>query len=210
MKSIGIFGASGFAREVGDVADALGLEPIYIAENDAEIARWSFGAEIIPEADVCKYPSLKFAIGVGSNSARRKVAERYKCLTYISLIHPAATFGVRQRVAVEESTGAVICAGARLMSNITLGAFCIVSVNATVGHDVTLGSFVNISPGASVSGNVAIADGCLIGSGAVINQGGRDAMLEIGTETVIGSGAVVVRKCEANAVYVGVPARRIK
>lgn len=36
MRKVGIFGTSGMAREAGDIAWALGLEPIYVARVNAE------------------------------------------------------------------------------------------------------------------------------------------------------------------------------
>jgi acetyltransferase-like isoleucine patch superfamily enzyme len=36
MTKIGIFGTSGFAREVGDIALALGFEPIYVARDQLD------------------------------------------------------------------------------------------------------------------------------------------------------------------------------
>jgi acetyltransferase-like isoleucine patch superfamily enzyme len=35
-------------------------------------------------------------------------------------------------------------------------------------------------------------------------------MLTIGADTIIGSGAVVVKDCEASSVYVGCPARKVR
>jgi acetyltransferase-like isoleucine patch superfamily enzyme len=57
---------------------------------------------------------------------------------------------------------------------------------------------------------VHIRSGCWIGTGAAINQGTPHAKLTIGADTTVGSGAVVVKDCDESAVYVGVPARRIK
>ena len=73
-----------------------------------------------------------------------------------------------------------------------------------------VGDFVHIAPGANVSGNVNLQDGCWIGAGAVINQGIHTKKLEVGKNTVIGSGAVVIDDCVRDAVYVGTPAKRIK
>ena len=88
--------------------------------------------------------------------------------------------------------------------------FCIFNQNVTVAHDCVVGNFVHVAPGANVSGNVHLQDGCWIGAGAVVNQGKSDNKLRIGDNTIVGSGSVVVADCDSNAVYVGVPARRIK
>jgi acetyltransferase-like isoleucine patch superfamily enzyme len=98
----------------------------------------------------------------------------------------------------------------RFTNNIQIGDFSIFNLNATISHDVVIDDFVYVAPGAHVAGNVHIGTRCWIGTGAAINQGSSDARLFIGADTVIGSGAVVVKPCEASAVYVGIPARRVK
>ena len=71
-------------------------------------------------------------------------------------------------------------------------------------------NFANIAPGANISGNVRVAVRAWIGTGAAVNQGSNTEKLVIGADTTIGSGSVVVKSTEASAVYVGIPAKRIK
>lgn len=211
MKDIGIFGSSGFAREVGDIAAELGYRPIYVARDQAEADKWGFSADIVLEDDVGRYPGMDFAIGIGENGARQKVADRFSAmLNFPSLIHPSASFGVGQRAATEARRGVIVCAGVRFTNNIQVGDFAIFNLNATIGHDAIIEDFVNVSPGANISGNVHIGARCWVGTGSAINQGSGDAKLRIGADTVIGSGSVVVKDCEPQAVYVGIPAKRIK
>lgn len=210
-RQLGIFGVSGFAREVGDIAHALGYEPVYIARDQADIDAWHFPEQIILEQDVQRLDADDFAIGIGDNSIRQKVSERYSShCNFINVIHPSATFGRLQLATINSRKGVIVCAGARLTNNIEVGNFNIFNLNATVGHDVILEDFINIAPGANISGNVHIEKGCWIGSGAVVNQGDSAMKLTIGKNTIIGSGSVVVKSCEHNAVYVGIPAKKIK
>jgi acetyltransferase-like isoleucine patch superfamily enzyme len=51
---------------------------------------------------------------------------------------------------------------------------------------------------------------CWIGAGAIVNQGAPNMKLKIGNDTIVGSGSVVVKSCDANSIYAGVPARRIR
>lgn len=208
---IGIFGTSGFAREVGDIAIELNYTPIFIAHNQTEFDNWEFTAEVILESDIDRHSDMPFAIGVGENSIRERIARRFsEKINFCNLIHPSATFGHVQRHAIENKNGIVICAGARLTNNIDVGNFSIVNLNATIGHDTIIEDFVNIAPGANISGNVHLGSRCWIGTGAVINQGNNEEKLHIGHDTTIGSGSVVVKSCEPNAVYVGIPAKRLK
>jgi len=209
MKTLAIFGTGGFAREVGDVALELGYSPLYVARDAQELAGWRFPADAVLEAELARWPDLQYAIGIGDNAVRERVA-RAADRRFVNLIHPSASFGHGQRAALEQRQGMVVCAGVRLTNQIALGDFSIFNLNATVGHDAVLGPFVNVAPGANISGNVEIGARCWIGTGAAINQGREGARLTIGADTVIGSGSVVVKDCEPNAVYAGVPAKRIK
>ena len=211
MRTIGIFGASGFAREVADVADSLGHRAIFIARDQAEQDAWTLAGEIMLEADMGRYPDMEFVIGIGENTVRERVASRHAdALPFTSLIHPSATFGRGQRESIEATRGVIVCAGVRFTNNIEVGDFSIFNLNATVGHDVVVERFVNVAPGACISGNVHLRTGCWIGTGAAVNQGTSEHHLIVGAGTVVGSGAVVVKDCDDNAVYVGIPARRIK
>lgn len=211
MKKIGIFGTSGFAREVGDIVVTLGFEPIYVARDQSEADTLTFTGDVILERDVQQLREADFVIGIGDNQVRRKVSARYlNQLRFTNLIHPSATFGKGQLAAIAERKGVVVCAGVRFTNNIQIGNFTIFNLNATVGHDVFFEDYVNVAPGANISGNVHIEAGCWIGTGAVINQGVADNKLRIGANTTIGSGAVVVKPCDHDAVYVGTPAKRIK
>ena len=211
MKQIGIFGTSGMAREAGDIAWEVGYTPIYVARDLTELKEWSCSGEVILESDIDRYLGMDFTIGIGNNSARQRISECYaERLRFANLIHPSATFGYGQRQVIESRKGVIVCAGVRLTNNIKVGNFCIFNLNVTVSHDVVIDDYVYVAPGAHITGNVRIATRSWIGTGAAVNQGSKARKLHIGADAVIGSGAVVVKDCEPNAVYVGVPARRIK
>lgn len=209
--SIGILGSSGMAREAGDIVDALGHQPIYFARDREEIRQWTHSDEITVESEASRYPEMRFVIGVGDNSIRERVFHRFEnTLQFTNLIHPSATFGRGQRVALSQSQGLVIAAGARFTSNITVGNFCIINQNVTVAHDCIVGDFVHLAPSATLSGAVCIERSVWIGANAVVLQGSPARHLRIGARTTIGAGAVVLRDCEEDATYVGNPARRIR
>jgi sugar O-acyltransferase (sialic acid O-acetyltransferase NeuD family) len=211
MMDFGVFGTSGHAREVADIAHALGYRVIHVARDRAEFDAWTFPDEVMLESDVGRTQNLGFAIGIGDNAVRQQVAERFAGIVrFGNLIHPSATFGQRQREVAEAGRGVVICAGARLTNNIRVGNFTIFNRSANIGHDVIVDDFVHVAPGACVSGNVHLGTRCWIGASAVVNQGMSDSKLVIGADTVIGSGCVVIDDCEPHAVYVGIPAKRIK
>jgi sugar O-acyltransferase (sialic acid O-acetyltransferase NeuD family) len=210
-KRIGIFGTSGMAKEAHDIADDLGYSVIYVACDQAELAGFAGKTDVILEVDLERFKDLDYVIGVGEGSARRRIAARYAGkLKFTNLIHPDATFGRRQRAQIDSMQGVIVCAGVRFTSDISVGNFTVFNVNSTISHDSIVEDFVTVSPQACILGNVHIEAGAWIGAGAIINQGDNKAKRRIGGNTVIGSGAVVTDDCDADSVYVGIPARKIK
>ena len=211
MQPLGIFGVSGFAREVLDIAHELGFRGIFIARDEAERAGWHGEHEVVLEQDIERYRDMPFTIGIGENAVRERVADRFgNRLRFANLVHPSATFGIGQRDVIEARRGVIVCAGVRFTNGIEVGDFTIFNLNATIGHDVIVEGFVTVSPGANISGNVHLGARCWIGTGAAINQGSPDRKLRVGADTMVGSGSVVVKDCDPAAVYIGVPAKRVK
>ncbi|MCY1374212.1 putative acetyltransferase EpsM [compost metagenome] len=89
--------------------------------------------------------------------------------------------------------------------NINIGKHVILNLACTVGHDTTIGNYSSFMPSINISGEVVIEDGVYVGTGAkIINQ------LEIGTNTIVGAGAVVSKTLPPNCTAVGIPAKPIK
>jgi sugar O-acyltransferase (sialic acid O-acetyltransferase NeuD family) len=211
MSCIGIFGTSGMAREAGDIAWALGFEPVYVARDKAELDACALMGQVILESDVDRNREMGFVIGIGDNDIRQRIAQRYADrLCFTNLIHPSASFGRGQRQLLESKRGLIVCAGVRFTNSIAVGDFCIFNLNSTISHDVTIEDFVYVAPGAHITGNVHIETRAWIGIGVAINQGNESLKRCIGVDTTIGSGAVVVNDCEPDAIYAGIPARRIR
>lgn len=72
----------------------------------------------------------------------------------------------------------------------------------TTDHDVT---DPERRAGTGKLAKVVIEDGVYIGSGAIILPG-----ITVHRGAVVAAGAVVTRDCEADTVYAGIPARRVK
>lgn len=211
MNRIGIFGTSGMAREAADIAWELGFEPVYVARDHAELDACAFLGQKILESDVERHQDMGYVIGIGDNGIRQRIARRYaERLRFVNLIHPSASFGKGQRELIQAKRGVIVCAGVRFTNNIQVGDFCIFNLNATISHDVVIDDCVYVAPGAHITGNVHVETRSWIGIGVAINQGNENLKRRIGADTTIGSGAVIVKDCEPNAVYAGVPARRIK
>jgi sugar O-acyltransferase (sialic acid O-acetyltransferase NeuD family) len=211
IKRIGIFGTSGMALEVRDIAETLGITTFFVTQDSKEINSNNNTIETVNESDIYKFKDASFVIGIGDNIVRKKIAMRYTGkVNFTNLIHPTASFGYDQRNKIEKKQGVIVCAGVRFTHNILIGDFTIFNVNSTISHDSVISDFVTISPQACILGNVEVGTGVLIGAHATINQGKNECKRKIGSNTIIGSGAVVLDDCDSDSVYAGVPAKKIK
>ncbi|SDI30700.1 acetyltransferase [Alteribacillus bidgolensis] len=205
---IAIFGASGFAREVRDIAYVLGYKNIVFIDKKTE--RSIDGFPIVSEKKVNSLAEkdYHFIIGIGNPEIRKEIKARYHDLKYINLVHPSATFGFRQLAELEKRVGNVICAGTRMTSNIRLGNFGVYYLNCTIPHDCVIEDFVTISSGVNISGNVKISTGAYIGTNACILQGkSLTDKLVVGRNTIVGAGSVVTKSVPENTIVKGIPAR---
>lgn len=208
---IAIFGASGFAREVADICAAIGYGDIVLLNTTNESSITANGLQVLGEQ---KHGELAekgyvFAIGVADPMVRELISAKYQHLNFPVLIHPSVIMGIGQFDLLQKSRGSVFAAGTILMNNIHFGDFCVCSLSVTIGHDCTLEDYVSIMPGARLSGNVFVRSKAYIGSSCFVIQGENSHKLEIGSESIIGAGAVVINSVAPGQKVVGNPARKI-
>ena len=206
MPDIAIVGAGGHGREVLDIVEALIAAGHsysfvgFIDDHGGDTALLSRrGAGVVsstadPLPDGCTY-----VVGIGDGSARARLAQVYGSAA-ATLVHPLASVASDNIL----GPGVVLAAGARVTTNVHLGAHTHLNVNAVVSHDCRLGQACTLSPGTMLNGNVTVGDGAFFGTNAVVTPG-----ITVGARAVIGAGAVVIHDVPDDATVVGVPARRV-
>lgn len=204
MTRVVIIGAGGHGREVlqalRDSRSAEFLGFLDDHEPDRDLLHRIDAQWLGPVSGLAELPvDVQYLIGIGSGQVRRRIDAWATELGYSphTLVHSMASVGAD----VELSPGVVVFAFATVTTNIRLGRHVHVGRGAAVGHDSTLSDYVSVYPLAAVSGNVHLEAGVTVGTTASIRQG-----LRIGTDTMIGSAAAVVRDFPAGVVVVGVPA----
>ena len=128
-----------------------------------------------------------------------RVAEEYNGrVEWLTLIHPNAD--VHSSTAL--GPGTVALSGSIVQPDVSIGAHGIVSTGATVDHDCVLSDFVHLAPGCHLAGGVTLDDGVFMGISSSVAPG-----ICMGTWSVIGAGATVIRSLPSNITAVGTPAR---
>lgn len=210
MRNLVIVGAGGHGRELLDVVEAVNdVHPTwrflgFLDDGPSDAGRLERRrARVLGPVSCLRDVDADYLVGIGDSEARQRVAalSDINGRTAAVLVHPAATVGGD----VELSPGTVLCAGARVTTNVRLGRHTHVNVNAVVSHDGRVGDFVTLSPGALVNGTVILEDHVMLGTAAVVTPGRT-----VGARTWVGAGAVVVEDLPPDVVATGVPARIVR
>jgi sugar O-acyltransferase (sialic acid O-acetyltransferase NeuD family) len=204
---VAVYGSGGFAREVAWLAEVCGHQVVcFIDDDSSRIGKRLNDIDVVSlDVAASRFPDAGVVAAIGSPVGRvtvvgRAIARRLRPAT---LIHPR----VERSRWITLGTGAVICAGNILTTNIAIGDYVQVNLDCTIGHDVMLDDFSTLAPGVHVSGCVHVGKRAYIGTGATIINGTPDQPLVVGDDAVVGAGACVTRSVEPGVTVVGVPAR---
>lgn len=208
----GVYGASGFGREVMPLARAqLATKAIpqdrLVFIDDQPCSELLNGHCVVSYADFLAMPaSEKHAvIAIASSAVRETLATRLKQDGVLSWSVTAGNVVVMDDVILGQ--GSILSPFVTLTSNIRIGREFHANIYSYVAHDCVIGDFVTLAPSAKCNGNVVIEDHAYIGTGAILKQGRPDAPLVIGRGAVVGMGAVVTKSVPPNVTVVGNPAR---
>jgi UDP-N-acetylbacillosamine N-acetyltransferase len=206
MKKLIIVGAGGHGRVVADCAQQQGKYSKILFLDDCFLERKESGEwpviglvkdfpQYIDDAD--------FIVAFGNNRLRKTILTQLKKAkaTIVSLIHPTAVVSPHTFI----GKGVVVFANAVINIGANIADGCIINTAATVDHDCELHQCVHVSPGANIAGGVHIAQLSWIGIGSTIVE-----YITLSDNTQVGAGAVVTQSTQANSLYLGVPAKRVR
>lgn len=192
-----LFGASGHGKVIADIAKANHIKIIAFVDHDVHKTQ----CYTFPVLNNLPENANQIIISIGNNKIRKKIAEEFNDIIFVSLIHPKTI--ISNSVKIE--LGTVVMGGVVINAETTIGKHCIINTSASVDHECRIGDFVHISPKAALAGGVEVGEGSHIGIGAVIIQG-----IRIGKWCVIGAGAVIINDVPDYSVVVGNPGKVIK
>lgn len=140
-----------------------------------------------------------YVIGIGNGFVRESIDRTASQigLQPETVIHPDSSIASDVTI----GNGAVICAGARITTNVALGRHVHINMNVTVGHDVNIKSYATVFPLVALGGEATIGERTTVGAGATLNPG-----ITTGGDSYVASGAVVLGDVPPLTLVAGVPA----
>lgn len=208
----GVYGASGYGREVMPLARAqlmhkgISSERLFFID-DAPQAKVINGQRVLRYSEFLESGQGEHhaVLAIANSVVREKLSLRNGRDGVLPWTVTACNAILLDDVVLGE--GAVLSPFVTLTSNLRIGRQFHANIYSYVAHDCVVGDFVTFAPGVKCNGNVTIEDHAYIGTGAVIKQGSPDKPLTIGRGAIIGMGAVVTRDVPAGITVVGNPAK---
>lgn len=195
-----IIGAGGHGKVVADVVTVCGDTVLGFLDDDRTKTQCVGFPVLGSVADAERYLDCRFLLAIGSNEARKNLAERFPAVSWHTAVHPSAIVSP----SVSIGAGTVIMPGVIINAEARIGNHCIVNTGAVVEHENQIGDYVHLSPRTALGGNVTVGALCHVGIGASVRNN-----TAICSGCTVGAGAVVVKNIEEVGVYAGVPARRL-
>ena len=141
---------------------------------------------------------------IGNNKIRVNILERAESLGYQipNYIHPSVIISSD----VSIGKGVYILLGTHIMPYVTIEDYVMISMGVNIAHHSILkkGSF--LSTGVNFGASILAKEYSYIGISSTIMTG----LKELGTNCLIGAGAVVIKDVPDNAVMAGVPAKVLR
>ena len=210
MNLYGVYGASGFGREImpllrAQVSTDSAALCVFIDDNSNEDmvndhSRLTFEKFVSFPAE-----NRAVCLAIGDGIVRRKLADRCEMAGVQFINVQAPNCNVLDGSSIEP--GLVLCGFATITSNASIGRHFHGNIYSYIAHDCVIGDFVTFAPGVMCNGNVHVGDHAYIGTGAVLRQGKPGKPLKIGAGAIVGMGAVVTRDVAPGTTVVGNPAK---
>ncbi len=210
MKSV-IIGAGKYGEVYLSYLREAGVNVIGFLDDDETLhSKRIWGLPIF--GDTTLLPDLRSRYGVeaiycpiGSNRIRSNFLEEARRCGYLTpnFIHRDVIVSPDVEIASE---GVYILCGTILMPHVKIEKDVMISVGTSIVHHTVLRQGVFVSNGVNVGASIIAEKYAYIGMGSTIMTG----VTRIGTDCLIGAGAVVIRDVPDGAVMAGLPAKIIK
>jgi sugar O-acyltransferase (sialic acid O-acetyltransferase NeuD family) len=211
MKNVVIIGGGNQAHYVIDIIEKEGkYNVVGIIDSVHEVGSDRFGHKILGRQEniselIDQYQIYGGIIAIGDNWARYNVSNQILDLipnfNFINAIHPSVIIGNN----VQIGKGVTAMAGVIFNPKSVIGDFTFFATGAQVEHDCVISDFASISAGSVTGGFVKLGKySALTLSVTVLDR------IEIGENTVVGAGSLVLKSLPSNVLAYGNPATIIR
>jgi len=205
MKSIYIFSAAGFGREVYGAAIRAGFVVKGFVEKDKQKKYANYcNVPIICEDELDKMENA--VVAVGDPHLREKIVnnitKKFPNCEFPNIIEPTSILSNPKTVWL--GRGIVIMAFCILTTDIIVEDFCQFNLGTGIGHDCYFSSYVTTGMNPNIAGNNKIGKSTRFGSNVTTRE-----HITICNDVMLGIGTVVVKDITEPGVYIGNPAKRL-
>jgi sugar O-acyltransferase (sialic acid O-acetyltransferase NeuD family) len=211
MKNIVLIGGGNQAHYTIDIIEKEGKYNIVgIIDSIHEVGSDRFGYKILGRQEnisqlIKEYNIEGGVISIGDNWSRyyvyNQIKEIFPTFQFVNAIHPSVIIGNNVKLGV----GIVAMAGCIFNPKSHIGNFTFFATGAQVEHDCYIDDFASISAGSITGGYVKLGKFSAITLGVTVVD-----RLEIGENTVVGSGSLVTKSLPDNVLAYGSPVKVIR
>ena len=206
-KVYGIYGASGFGKEVLPLLRKYleSNDEIYFIDDSSDLKELN-GYKIISFEKFISIDASNIYISIAIANSQVREQLTLKCEENNIQIIDIKSENTILLDNVHIDNGSILCPFVTLTSNIKIGKAFHANIYSYVAHDCIIGDYVTFAPAVKCNGNVHIGDHVYIGTGVIIHQGRPNKPLIIGKGATIAAGAVVTKSVPAGMTVFGNPA----
>lgn len=209
--NLGIYGASGFGKEIYDIAlrvndksklwDNIFFIDDGIEDNVNIYLSKCYKLELLEE--YYNKAEVEIIIAIGEPVIRKRLFEKIALNGYrmTNLIDPTALVSPTAKLGI----GIILTSFCSVASNAIIGNNVAVNVKSIIGHDIIIGDNTVISSMVNVGGACIVGSGSYLGMACQIKEGKT-----IGYDSIIGMGSVVHNDIPDEMIALGNPARPMR